>query len=170
MSARRILYHCTQFDHGPELVVQRRFPIIRATGEPKTPRLCVAPSVAQCLVSSLMYRPGAVQVYATRQPMAGVTPLGVWDEVITWERWLLPGQRLVKVDTVDDATRAEVVTIPTLYHEAGNLASFHSRVAHLLIIDQEVPNLITQPLRLFLRRIQQRFKIGCPFQWFAEHC
>ena len=164
----QILYHCTQIDCGPDLTVRRRYPVIRAADEPKTPRLCASPTVAQCMSAALFSFAGPVYVYATPNPVVGVTPTKVWDAPVTWERWLLPGQRLVRVDVVSDALRADISAIPIIYHDARLFASFHSRIAHLLIIEEVAPHLMSKRLVRFVHRAAERLGVGCPYLWYSR--
>lgn len=95
---KKYLYHCSHINHGSELVVRRQFPRLMADGEPKTPRLCVSPTVPQCLSARLFL--SSIWVYRTPKPCRGVTPSGVWDSVLTDERWLLPGHKLELVEVI----------------------------------------------------------------------
>lgn len=93
MARRKTLYHCTVDNHGIRLKVTRKVPRYASRNEPAVPRLCVCPTIPQCIASTLLYGV-PVHVYATDKPLKGVTPYRVWDEVITDERWLIPGQSL----------------------------------------------------------------------------
>lgn len=84
---RRAWLHCSGKDHGDNFRAVRRPPIIRGRHEPDTPRLCVAPTLAQALAAVWWVNP--VHVYQT-EPRAALPPLNVHDAVLTGERWVVP--------------------------------------------------------------------------------
>jgi hypothetical protein len=88
MSERRHWFHCSDRFHGMRWIAQRIAPTIIAIHEPKTPRLCVAASVARCFAARLFK--GDVYVYRTASPRRAIKPVAVYDAIITQERWLVP--------------------------------------------------------------------------------
>lgn len=103
MNRYRRWYHCTQDDHGPTWVPERRRPRIIGTNEPPTPRLCVAPTIACCFVASLFLRRGQpVYVYQPEKPRRGINPGRklVHDVWITREHWLIPPVTMVRTQVI----------------------------------------------------------------------
>jgi hypothetical protein len=90
-------YHCTDRRSDSEWVAQRRAPLIRADSEPETPRLCVAPSVAQALVAVWWFRDVTVYITPMRRT---VPPSGVFDACMTQERWIIPPVKLTRVGVI----------------------------------------------------------------------
>lgn len=108
------LYHVSTLRLG-SITAERRTPLYADPKEPPTPRLCVCPSVPACLAARL-FPVRELYVYRTERPLRGVSPVGVWDSLITKERWLIPPAKLVRVGTI---TEEEV-------HEAqGDIRRFH---------------------------------------------
>lgn len=88
--ARRSWYHVSRRSEA-EWVADRRPPLIRAPSEPATPRVCVAPTVAQALAAVWHLRPASVYV---TEPRRTLPPSGVFDQALTGERWVVPPVRL----------------------------------------------------------------------------
>jgi len=97
MSRRRHWYHCTQHRQDATWQAERRPPITRAKSEPLTPRLCVSDSVARALAACWWTRDVAVYVTEERRT---VPPSGVFDAVLTGERWVIPPVRLSLVGVI----------------------------------------------------------------------
>lgn len=97
MGKRRHWYHCTQYHKEPEWCAIRRPPLIRASTEPLTPRLCVSDTVARALSACWWTRD--VGVYVTEERRT-VPPSGVGDQVLTGERWIIPPVRLSLVGMI----------------------------------------------------------------------
>jgi len=73
MSRRRHWYHCTDRRGEQAWTAERRPPISRGYGEPDTPRLCVAPTLAQALAAAWWSGVRPVNVYLT-EPRRTVPP------------------------------------------------------------------------------------------------
>ena len=93
-------YHCSEVNHGSEMVYKRRVPDLPDPREPLVPRLCVSRFISCCFASRLFLPGNKVYVYRTRKPIAGVTPVGVWDAGICFERWIVDRTSLDLVDVV----------------------------------------------------------------------
>lgn len=132
-SNKRTWFHCSASYLGDSFAVLRRTPRHMATGEPPTPRLCVAPSIACCFASVLFRTGSPVYSYRTRKPSRGIAPRGVWDAVITGERWLIPPTTLVlhRVIPIEDVEKAQFAV--RWYHSSGRSSSLRVRVAQLAI-------------------------------------
>lgn len=80
-------YHLTRHWKDKRLVVSPRTPT-RVPSEPQTPRICVCPTVAQCIVAlGAYYDCGKVRVYTCEAD--AVPAHGVFDADITGEHWIL---------------------------------------------------------------------------------
>lgn len=134
---RRHWYHCSSEFLGESFTAERRPPRHMAQREPPTPRLCVAPSVAECFAAVLFGDCKPVYAYRTESPRRAVAPRGVWDECVTRERWLIPPVRMIleRVIEADEVARAQ--TAVRLYHEATRKnSSLNVRVAQLAIASE----------------------------------
>ncbi len=61
----------------------------RSEGEPDIERICVAPSVAQCL-TAIPYCPGdTFTIYRTKRKMKATEPFDIFDSNVTKEGWIL---------------------------------------------------------------------------------
>lgn len=129
---KRYLWHCTTDYHGIEWFAERRSPRNLSSGEPPTPRLCVAPTIAQCFAAVLFAQGKPVYCYRTDKPRRGIAPRNVWDSVITGERWLIPPIRLTlqKVISAEEAEAAQQFV--WLFHNCTKRnSSVRIRVAQL---------------------------------------
>lgn len=84
------MLHISRQDHGDKVKFLPRKPHSAHDSEPDTPRICVSPSLAGCLVAGVipMYRDYTViYVYQTKSPV--VSTEGVFDQKATEEHWIL---------------------------------------------------------------------------------
>jgi hypothetical protein len=132
---KRTLYHCTQRYVGPVL--------------------CVCSTVSSCFASRF-FDPAPVHVYRTPVPRRGIRPTGVWDQVVTGERWLIEGwlvhERTVPVELVARATEAV-----RLYHRTVKRKStVRLRVAQLRIAHEVLggPQWQARLLEMFERTLR----------------
>jgi hypothetical protein len=84
---RRHWWHCAETFHGMAWTARRVVPLCPPE-EPRTPRLCVASSVARCFAARLFVTD--VYAYRTAKPRSALPPRGVWDSRVTQERWIVP--------------------------------------------------------------------------------
>jgi hypothetical protein len=115
MSKHRHWYHCTDRRTEQAWTAVRRAPITKASSEPSTPRLCVSPTVAQALAAAWWSGERPVRVYITEKRRT-VPPTGVWDAVMTGERWIIPPVRLTLLATIPATAieAAQVGLAPTI--------------------------------------------------------
>jgi hypothetical protein len=104
MNARR-WWHVTNDWHGAEWVARRIRPTGAPLGEPKTPRLCVSSWLAGALAARWTFEGRDIHCYLTEQRRT-VPARGVWDAVITGERWVIPPAKLTHVLTIPAAAMA----------------------------------------------------------------
>ncbi len=157
---RRHWYHCSAVDLGAAFVARRRPPVLRTPGEPLTPRLCVCDTVAACFAAVLFPDRRPVFVYRTQTPRRAVRPVGVWDQVITGERWLIPPVRMVRVAVIPRTAVANATAAIRLYHEATRKCSTAQlRVAQYAVATAALGPEYTSPRE---RRLVNRFcrKLG----------
>lgn len=129
---RRILYHCTSRDWGLFLPVKNQSPRFPARGEPDTPRLCVADSIAGCFASRLYNPRRPLFVYRTRRAMSGISPIGVWDSELTGERWLRPPTILICCEVLSAAIVRDAQSLIYGFHEiTGRRGCIDSRIVAL---------------------------------------
>lgn len=131
---RRHWFHCSSKFLGETFAAERRPPMHMAQREPSTPRLCVAPSIAECFAAVLFGDAKPVYCYRTEKPRRAVTPRGVWDECVTSERWLIPPVLMVLDRVIDGDDVARAQTAVRLYHECTRKnSSLNVRVAQLAV-------------------------------------
>jgi hypothetical protein len=65
----------------------------------------------------LFYRNKPVHVYCTLLPRRAVNPRGVWDKVITGERWLIPPVEMKLVEIIPEDLADRVHCAIRLYHQ-----------------------------------------------------
>jgi len=157
-----IFYHCTNTDHGPVLECKRLAPKCTSAKEPKTPRLCVAPSVAQCFAARL-FDVAPVHVYRTKDKRCGIAPVDVWDRCVTNERWLIPPMQLVKHGTVPKGV-VELVT----KHARRAACIKRGFTLHLRVCQYAVAAefLGTSKDKRRAARCLEALKIQCPYGYF----
>lgn len=69
----------------------------RSADEPIGKRICVSPSVEQCLTAVPYYLGAIFSIYRTKSPVKASCPVGVWDVKITQEGWLTVPTVFVKL-------------------------------------------------------------------------
>lgn len=127
-------WHCTSDYHGESFVATRRQPKHKSDREPVTPRLCVAPSIAECFAAVLFADSKPVYCYRTEVPRRAVAPRDVWDQVVTRERWLIPPVVMTLRKTIASLDVAEAQSAIRMYHQyTRQKSSLHVRVAQLAI-------------------------------------
>jgi hypothetical protein len=73
----------------------------RSDNEPNLPRICVAPTIEQCLVA-LPYRSGSeYSIYRTKMRRKATKPTRVFDANITKEGWLTTKTAFIKIGKFD---------------------------------------------------------------------
>lgn len=95
---KRYWYFVSSCDFGDKMTLKPRTPYYKASTEPDTKRICVAPSAAHCMSALPLGNEDEVFVYRTVREVTGRTPHGVTDTDITQEHWLTTPTRFVKVD------------------------------------------------------------------------
>jgi hypothetical protein len=71
----------------------------RTDSEPNTPRICVAPTIEQCLVAIPYRSVGDYTIYRTKAPKRAARPRKVYDASVTQEGWLQETTAFIKIGT-----------------------------------------------------------------------
>lgn len=133
MIGKRYWWHCTSDYHGESWTAVRRPPKHRSVREPDTPRLCVAPTIAECFSAVLFNENKPVYCYRTAKKCRGVSPKNVWDSVVTREAWLIPPVQMVLARTIPTVDAQSAQEFVRLYHRLTRRnSSLRIRVAQLM--------------------------------------
>ncbi len=141
-------YHVSRRDLGPRVALEPRR--IDNPPEPKRLRICVAPTVAQCLAAIDCYSLKAV-VYRTANKVRAYYPYNVCDTVITKERWLLRPIHFRKVLTFQ-------IDLKSCNTARGDKDTLEDQVRDYLGICQRIceeglhklnPNITWMPAKMF---------------------
>lgn len=73
----------------------------RADDEPDTLRICVSPSLEQCIIAVPYYYNTIFSVYRTKTKVKANRPINVFDSKITQEGWLIKPTTFIKMGTLD---------------------------------------------------------------------
>jgi len=74
-------------------------------------------------VGALFYKRQPVYCYRTEKPMRANKPVGVWDAVVSGERWIVPPARLVLDRVLFPHVAVKATEAMWLYHAETGLAS-----------------------------------------------
>ena len=100
----RYWYFITQENMGNTMSLNPRCPINKCDDEPRTKRICVAPTAANCM-NAIDLNMGNLYVYRTRRKVKARVPYNVYDSHITKEHWLMSRTRFTLVETLDITDR-----------------------------------------------------------------
>lgn len=125
---RRYWYHVTDTKHwGESIILNPRIPVRLGEDEPQIERICVAPTVAQC-ISAVRPEESFLCIYRTATPVSAYWPNGVSDYRITQEKWLLRPTRFVNVGYIDDyITNALYSIFSKLGYACGDKTNLHKQ-------------------------------------------
>ncbi len=142
---RRRWYHCSQV-YREQWTAERRAPIVRSDSEPETPRLCVSATLAQALAA--VWWSSDVHVYWTAERRT-VPPSGVFDQVLTGERWVVPPVELTHIGRINYRWIEEVQDgLSPLGHRYEYAADWCSRFFRLhrfaLLVEELYPHLTSK--------------------------
>ena len=98
------LYHITENDWGKSVtLIPKSAGDNRDTAhEPKTPRICTAPTIAGCMIAVYLNELNTVNVYRTRHKVDYKYPRKVHDSKITEERWITKPTEFIFIRNLDD--------------------------------------------------------------------
>lgn len=96
-------YHVSPKNLGDEIILKPRNP--QAPGEPTTPRICVTPTIAGCIMATgsllQLFAEDTLYVYQTIAPVEAKKPVGVEDASMTGELWILEDTKFKKIDEIN---------------------------------------------------------------------
>lgn len=104
-ASRRYWYHIsTTLKHNSVLLkpygnVEKAFN--RSWNEPDTPRICVAPSIVQCITAVPYYPCTKFTIYRTKNKVKAKPAVNVFDANITKEGWIHKPTIFVKIGELD---------------------------------------------------------------------
>jgi hypothetical protein len=119
---KRRWFHCSSRWLGGRFRAEMRAPIIRGPKEPVTPRICVCPTLAGCF-SAVLFVAGPVYVYRTVKAISGVKPVRVFDELVTWEKWIVHPAEFEAVQCIPAAVVLRAQQAIDLWHRETHLSS-----------------------------------------------
>lgn len=98
--AVKYYYHITENNWGKQkTLLPRSNGDNRGVEESKTPRICVSPSIAQCMVAIYCYGNDWF-VYRTKKKVNAKEPISIADAHITDEKWLCKKTAFVRVGKI----------------------------------------------------------------------
>ena len=103
-SKKRHWYHVsTTLENETEHLVPRDFEngFNRTPAEPLGKRICVSPTIEQCIVAIPYHLGEVIAIYRTKNKVLAKKPIGVFDINITNEGWLEEPTPFIKVGMLD---------------------------------------------------------------------
>ena len=98
--------------------------INRDPTEPEGKRICVAPTIEQC-ISAIPYHLGAtVGIYRSAERVLATEPIDVFDAKVTEEGWLMKPTKFIKIGSLDFEDVEKALKIDHVIEEvasSGNL-------------------------------------------------
>lgn len=73
----------------------------RSEDEPNIKRICVSPTIEQCLVAIPYYNREVLSIYRTQKKVMASRPKNVFDYTITDEGWILIDTDFIRIGTLD---------------------------------------------------------------------
>ena len=91
----------------------------RGGDEPVGKRICVAPTIEQCITAIPYSLDTYCSIYRTKQKIKADKPSGVFDANITHEGWLLSPTTFVKIGKLDFANIEKTLNIENVIQESA---------------------------------------------------
>ena len=123
---KKLWFHATDEWKGESFVSSLCLPKVVSDKEPPVPRLCVGPSVASCFAAR-MFTINPIYVYACF--CSAVKPKGVWDCVLTGERWVIHRQVLFHYCTISRDVNLKITYYDRVFHMSGAKCNHKRRAA-----------------------------------------
>ena len=95
----------------------------RGGGEPAGKRICVSPSVEQCITAIPYYFGAVCNVYRTKHKVIANKPKKVFDSAVTQEGWMEEPTSFVKIGILRFADVENHLKVDNVIEEAGSKAS-----------------------------------------------
>lgn len=73
----------------------------RCYSEPEGCRICVAPTIEQCLTAIPYHLTAVCQIYKTKEKLKATCPINVFDSKVTQEGWLLHPTCFIRIGTIE---------------------------------------------------------------------
>lgn len=125
-SHRRYWYHVsTTLENDKMTLIPWDGPnaVNRDPTEPPGKRICVAPTVEQCLVAIPYHFGATVSIYRTRNKVIAKKPKDVFDASITDEGWLTRPISFIKIGSLDFEHIEQKLKIAHVIKEVASLGS-----------------------------------------------
>jgi hypothetical protein len=130
-SCPRYWYHisCTLKQNNVKL-----FPRVegfnRDEREPSIKRICVAPSIEQCITAVPYFLGDHFEIYKTKHKVVATKPQGVFDSNITKEGWLLKPTEFIKLGSINFEEVEKGINVENVISPAasGNHAPYSGKV------------------------------------------
>ena len=90
-------------------------------GEPNDKRICVAPSIEQCITAIPYILESTCNIYRTKSRLVATHPKGVFDSKITQEGWLHKPTSFVKIGIIKFTDVEKGLNIKHVIPEAASL-------------------------------------------------
>lgn len=162
-------YFITGTDMGATMTLKPRTPHAMSEHEPKTKRICVAPTAAHCMSAvDIGIRGNKIYVYRTRRQVKARVPYSVYDAHITQEHWLHTNTRFTLVDVLDVSHKRSWFRLK--WHEDEQkrdlqaIKSWCKRRSPRLVVKQEANKLWKSPRAVSTKTIAA--KLNIPIQCF----
>ena len=88
--------------------------------EPDINRICVSPTIQQCLTAVPYFLSSSYNIYRTKEKVAAHKPIRVFDAKITNEGWLLDTTDFIKIGSIDLNEIESGEKIESVMHEAAS--------------------------------------------------
>jgi len=96
-----VFYHISPEDLGAEVEFTPRRPVRALPEEPDTPRICVSPSIAGCLVAGVSDPSDWSEFFVYSTEADAIPAEGVFDSVVTEEHWILEPTVFYRIGRID---------------------------------------------------------------------
>lgn len=92
----------------------------RGEDEPEGKRICVAPSVEQCITAIPYYMTTKCNIYRTKNRVRPIKAAKVFDSAVTQEGWLQEPTDFVKIGTIDFVKIEKALNVDGVINEAAS--------------------------------------------------
>ncbi len=92
----------------------------RSDSEPMGHRICVAPSIEQCIAAIPYILSGKLNIYRTRKQLVANEPMDIFDSKVTQEGWLHAPTEFVKVGMLKFNDVEKALAIEQVIGEAAS--------------------------------------------------
>ena len=92
----------------------------RGQDEPQGKRICVAPTIEQCITAIPYYLSANCSIYRTKDEVKASPPVGVWDAHITEEGWLTTPTEFILIGKLNFELVEKKLNIDNVIEEAAS--------------------------------------------------